>query len=324
MKNILLLLSMLALSFPSQAQTCNPSPPESATLVEYRPLMYVVKGPLADFDPCHRSVDFDVPRGNSKPPLMIISHGGAGLTDGERKIAYAFRRLGFATLVYDAYQINGLSKDIKFWAENVSNESRQKMNYKVTLGAYNWAIKNDKIDTSRIYFNGVSNGGSTVVNIAAAVDPKHVKGVFAEGFASAGMGVPDEIKVPVRLMNGKLDNYGGTKEDEWRWLIKERCLVNGRVDDFIQPPGSKQRCNAGKNPEELAESGMEWYEAQKKKGADIENWWYENAAHGMFYGPITRNKRTWGKSDTRFAWIGADQSARDKFIEDFKKFVDIQ
>lgn len=162
-----------------------------------------------------------------------------------------------------------------------------------------------------------------MVNIAAVVDSKHVKGVFAEGLPTAGLGVPDELKVPVRLIHGKLDNYAGKKEDEWRWLIKERCAFNGRVANFIQAKGSALRCNYDQNPNDLQESAIEWYEAQKNKGADIENWWYENAAHGMFLGMLSRDMRTWGKNDARYAWTGGHPSARAKFIEDFRKFVGI-
>jgi hypothetical protein len=159
------------------------------------------------------------------------------------------------------------------------------------------------------------------VNIAAVVDPKHVKAVFAEGLPTTGLGVPDELKVPVKLIHGKLDNYAGKKEDDWRWLIKERCAHNGRIADFIQPAGSALRCNWDQNQNDMSESTIEWYETQKRKNADIEIWWYENAAHSMFLGPISRDMRTWGKSDTRYAWTGADQSARDKFLDDFKKYV---
>lgn len=313
--------ALTSLSFLASAETCNPAPQDVAKLIEVAPSMYNVKGKLAEFDPCHSSVDFDVPRTDAKPPLMIISHGGAGLGQAERNIARAFRKQGFATLIYDAYQMNGFNKDLRFWSANATNEARQRMNYKVTLGAYHWALKNEKIDTSQIYFNGVSNGAATVVNIAAVVDPKHVKGVFAEGLPTTGLGVPDELKVPVRLINGKLDNYAGRKEDDWRWLIKERCAYNGRVEDFIQAPGSALRCNWDKNENDLSESGIEWYETQKKKNANIENWWYENAAHSMFLGPLSKDMRTWGKSDTRYAWTGGDQSARDKFMGDIKTFV---
>jgi hypothetical protein len=66
---------------------------------------------------------------------------------------------------------------------------------------------------------------------------------------------------------------------------------------------------------------MDWYEAQKARGADIEIWWYEGAAHGMFSGPLNRQQRTWGDNDARFAWTGAEPAAREKFISDFRRFA---
>ena len=47
--------------------------------------------------------------------------------------------------------MNGLNNDSLFWAEHVSNESRQRLIYKATLGAYKWAITNNKIDSTRIF-----------------------------------------------------------------------------------------------------------------------------------------------------------------------------
>ena len=241
-------------------------------MVETVPRMYAVLGMPAEFDPCNASVELKTPNEAIKSPLVIISHGGAGLGDAERKIAYEFRKLGFATLIFDAYKINGYNQEWQFWATQVTNESRQRMNYKATLGAYQWALTNEKVDTSRIYFHGLSNGANVVVNMAGAVDPAHVKGVFAEGTMMSGIGVPDKINVPVRLIFGKQDNYGGRAQDEWRWTLKEACLFNGKTQGFIQPTGSAQRCNMESNPQGLTESPIEWFDAQKKSGADIDVW----------------------------------------------------
>jgi len=314
-------LNSSAISF---AADCEKYPSPVTELVELKPKMYAVKGMPADFDPCNASVEFKIPSQSIKPPLVIISHGGAGLGDAERNIAGEFRKLGFATLIFDAYKMNGFQQNWQFWATQVTNESRQRMNYKATLGAYQWALNNEKVDASRIYFHGLSNGANVVVNIAGAVDPAHVKGVFAEGTMMSGIGVPDRLNVPVRLIFGKLDNYGGRQQDEWRWLLKEECIVNGKSQNFIQPTGSAQRCNTDINSQALTESPMEWYELQKQMGADIEVWWYENAAHGMFLGPVNKQTRTWGANNTRYAWTGAGSNAREKFLDDFRQYVGLK
>ena len=69
------------------------------------------------------------------------------------------------------------------------------------------------------------------------------------------------------------------------------------------------------------ESPLEWFERQKQAGADIEIWWYEEAAHGMFLGPINRQARVWGATDKRFAWTGGSEDARQKFLSNFEAFV---
>lgn len=306
----------------SLAAECRKFPAPLGELIEIRPRMYAVSGPIAEFDPCNASVELKLPKDDIKQPLVIISHGGAGLGASERNLASELRKLGFATLIFDAYKMNGFNHDWLFWAEQVTNESRQRMNYKTTLGAYEWVLQNDKIDTSRIYFHGLSNGANVVVNIAGAVDPIHVKGVFAEGTMMSGIGVPDKLNVPVRLLFGKLDNYGGRQENEWRWLIKEACALNGRTQNFIQPSGSSQRCNFDNNSSDMTESPIEWYEAQKKSGVDIDVWWYEDTAHGMFTGALNRQVRTWGLANKRYAWTGGPSSAREKFIADFRKFTE--
>ena len=304
----------------AQAETCNPQPSGRAVLEEMSGV-YWIKGVLADFDPCHRSVDLKLPFGATKPPLMIISHGGGGLGPAEKDMAYAFRGLGFATLIYDAYQMNELYRDWKFWSHTVTNNAKQRMNFKVTLGAYNWAIKNDKVDTNRIYFHGLSNGATTVVNVAGVVDPNHVKGVFAEGTLVDGIGLPDDLKVPVRLIYGRLDNYGGRAQDEWRWKIQELCLRNGDPKDNIQPKGNSENCNMLTNPSNLTVAPIDWYEEQKKKKANIDIWWYDNAAHGMFIGSISKSMLG---SSKRYGWTGADSTAREKFLADLKKYLDSQ
>lgn len=45
----------------------------------------------------------------------------------------------------------------------------------------------------------------------------------------------------------------------------------------------------------------EWFEQQKAAGADIEVWFYENAAHGILAGPIDRGIRLYGGTMKRWA-----------------------
>ena len=156
---IALLASLLVLGWAcAKAQDCNPAPSNVATLKEIRPQSFTVEGPLADFDPCHRSTQFQKPRGSSKPPLMIVLHGGAGLDTATRNAAEAFRSKGFASLAFDAYEHNGFYQGPQFWASKGTNEARQRMIYKVTLSAYEWALKRTDIDNNQFTFTDFPMG----------------------------------------------------------------------------------------------------------------------------------------------------------------------
>lgn len=301
------------------AKDCNPAPKDVAILKAIRPQFHTVEGDLAEFDPCHYSVKLQKPFFSDKPPLMIVVHGGGGVDIATKNAADAFRGKGFATLLFDAYEHNGFYQGMRFWATQATNEARQKMIYKVTLGAYEWAIKNKDINTSQIYFHGLSNGGIVVANMAGAVSPDHVKGVFAEGAPGMGLGLPYKLTVPLRLVYGKMDNYGGKTEEDWIWIRQDPCLTNTAA--FIHPKGNSQTCNGLINRLEPTPKPIDWFEAQKGQGADIDIWFYENAAHGIFLGPIQKNMNTYGVDVRRFAWVGADHSARSKLLDDVLKYL---
>lgn len=307
------------------ASGCNPAPKDVAELVQIRPNYHTVRGTLAQFDPCHKSVEFNMPSGvfgakrDGKPPLVILVHGGGGLGSLERNMARALNRKGYATLAFDAYQMNNFYQGLSLFLTGMTNGGRQRMIYKVTLGAYEWALEKPEIDNTRIYFHGVSNGGSVLLNIAGAVDPKHVKGVFAEGATPAGIGMPHKISVPLRMIFGKLDNYGGKAEDDWMWQRIESCVT---LDHYrLAPPGTAETCNAQVNPQEHSITPMQWYERQKLAGADIEIWFYDDAAHGILAGPIDRGIRMYGGTVKRWGWTGASGKAADKLISDIEKLI---
>lgn len=315
--NIVLVFAAMLSSV--KAQDCNPSPKDVATLQAIRPQFHTVLGSLAEFDPCHASVKLQKPFFSDQPPLMILVHGGGGLDTATKNAADAFRSKGFATLLFDAFEHNGFYQGMRFWASQATNEARQKMLYKVTLGAYEWAIKRKDINVSQIYFHGLSNGGAVLANIAGAVSPEHVKGVFAEGTPGMGLGLPDQLTVPLRLVYGKMDNYGGKTEEDWIWIRQDPCFTNTVA--FIHPKGNAQTCNPLVNSLEPTPKPIDWFEAQKSQGADIELWFYEKAAHGIFLGPIQKNMNTYGLDMRRFAWVGADNSARTQLLDDVLKHL---
>lgn len=327
MKNIFVCLGLFVSMLVSvQASDCRPAPPDVAELIQIRPNFHTVRGPLAEFDPCHKSVEFSLPGSSlfskkveEKPPLVILVHGGGGLGTLEKNMARALNQRGYATLVFDAYQMNNFYQGLSLFLTGMTNGGRQRMIYKATFGAYQWAIVNTKIDTSKIFFHGVSNGGSVLLNIAGAVDPNHVKGVFSEGPSPAGIGMPHKINVPLRMVFGKLDNYGGKAEDDWMWQRIEPCLI---LDHYKPAPsGTAETCNHLVNAKSNSITPYQWFEQQKAAGADIEVWFYENAAHGILAGPIDRGIRLYGGTMKRWAWTGASSEAAEKLILDMEKFI---
>jgi hypothetical protein len=85
--------------------------------------------------------------------------------------------------------------------------------------------------------------------------------------------------------------------------------------------GVAENCNRQTNPESFSPSPLEWSEQQKAKGANIELWFYDQAAHGILQGPIDRKMLTYGTDLVTFSWTGSEQSAKDKLIKDMASFI---
>ncbi len=314
MKKLLIVLAFLAQS--SFAFECIPSAKGSAEIVEVFSGIHTVKGTLAGFDPCNKSVKLSVPNTDKKPPLLIYLHGGGGLNQFEKNGLAMFKDRGIATLEFDAYQMNGLDRDGSFWAYKVTNGARQRMIFSAGLAAYEWAKRLKDIDAEKIYFYGLSNGASVAVNLASVVDPKHVKGVFAEGTAGMGLGLPDTVSVPVKLIYGKLDNYGSRKEDLKIWNRTASCRFNDIADNI--PVGNSKNCNVKVSAiEQETESPMSWYTRLKQSGAKIDLWFFDDAAHGIMIGNyVNKKSNVYGNNITAYTWTGADYSVKKKLVND--------
>jgi len=307
---------------------CRPAPPDVARLVELRPGFHRVDGPLAEFDPCHRSVQLSMPgffadKLGAKPPVMIIAHGGNGPGSAEQEMVRRMNSRGVATLLYDAYEMNGFRyRGTSLFLTGASNESRQRMIFKATLGAYQWIKQHQRIDVSRIFIHGLSNGGSVALNMAAVVEPEHVRAVFSEGPPSAGIGMPDQIRVPLKLVFGKMDNYGGKSEDDWMHTRTEPCFVNQASP--LAAPGTAERCSRTANPQDTTISPQAWGDQLRAQGQPVEFWMYDDAAHGLLAGPIDRGMRVYGSGPTaarRYGWTGASADAANRFTADLMRTI---
>lgn len=281
-------------------------------LVEIGPGTHTVRGTLRPFDPDHPSVELRMPPGVARPPLLILVHGGGGGRDQANAMAL-FHAHGIAVLGFDAYRMNGLNRPFAFWVRNVTYEARQRMIYNTALAAYRWAVTLNSIDTSRIHLHGLSNGADVVANLSAVVSPAHVRMVFAEGLAGAGLGLPDRLNVPLRAVFGKLDNFAGATPTDWRWARQVPCRLN--MAGFDGPAGNAARCNAGHNGHNLTESPQDWVARQRRSGADIDIWFYEEGAHGIFTGPLRFLTIDW-PSRTAPASIGGTDAARQMLLRD--------
>ncbi len=305
---------LAGLASAAGASECTPLPDPPPRLQAVYMGMQTVTGPVAAFNPCHRSVSLRTPFFANKPPLMIVVHGGAGVDGATTAAADAFRSKGMATLVFDAFEMNGFNQGPRFFATSVTNEARQRMIYRAALGAYEWALRQDKVDTRRILFHGLSNGAAVVANLAAVVDPQHVVALLAEGIPGMGLGLPDEVRAPLKVVFGRLDNYAGATVDEFIWLRQTDCIAN--VVDFDHPKGNSATCSRRANPRDQTPKPIDWYEAQKAKGAPVELWWLEDTAHGVFAGPLKKNMVNYANGQTRFAWVGGSHAARSKLLDD--------
>lgn len=325
------ILSSICVFLPQASwaqQDCVKNPPNVANLVEIRPGFHRVTGPLAEFNPCHSSVQLSMPgffadKLADKPPLMIIAHGGNGPGSAEKEMVRRMNSHGVATLLYDAYNMNGFEyRGTNLFLTGTSNESRQRMILKATVGAYQWAKKLKQVDTSRIFIHGLSNGGSVALNMAALSEPEHVRAVFAEGASPTGIGMPDKIKVPLYMVFGKIDNYGGKKEDDWMYTRTDPCAFN-QISP-LAAVGTASRCNSRVNPEKMTISPQAWGEELKAGGQPIYFWFYEDAAHGLLAGFIDRGMRTYGSgpgASVRYGWIGANPDAANQFVKDLMRVI---
>ena len=291
-------------------------PPGAASdaprLVQLRPGVHGVAGRLAGFDPGHRSADLRVPAGAGPFPLVVFVHGGGGAGDSAAAMA-AFHAQGVAVLGFDAYAMNGFDRPSSFWVREVTYDARQRMIFTVARGAIAWGRAQDRIDRDRVFAYGLSNGADVVVNLAAAFPPTELRGAIAEGMAGAGLGLPDRLQVPLQAVFGRLDDYGATQPGTWRWERRVPCAFSAPFADA--PPGSALRCNASPRPP------VAWIERQRAAGAAISLRFYDEAAHGIFLGPLRRRTQQWGDGSVLAASTGAAPEARELLLSDLLQVV---
>ncbi len=59
----------------------------------------------------------------------------------------------------------------------------------------------------------------------------------------------------------------------------------------------------------------------KAQAADIDVWFYDKAAHGIFQGPIDRKMLTYGTDNVTFSWTGSEHTAKEKMLADLLALI---
>jgi len=250
---------------------------------------------------------FSKKRGD-KPPVVIIAHGGGGIGGYEREFAKLMNQNGFATLLYDAFEMNGLTSGSNLLLYEMRNSARQRMIYKVTVGAYQWVLKNDKVDVNKIFVQGLSNGASVAINMASSTDGKNLKGVIAEGAPAAGIGFPNDINVPLLMIYGSADVYGGSRADDFMHLRGNACLQN----DFYElaPKGFSEACHRNSNSNNFMPTPLAWYEQINAKGGNIKFELVEGGGHGMMFDSFSSSVRSLSGGRNMYTSRGASGDAK--------------
>ena len=289
------------------------STPELGCRVEVlrKPLLrgLMVEGDLSGFDPCHGSVQWRVPPSTAQAPVLMAVHGGGGRADAQA-ITDAFHAAGYATLIFDAYAMNGLLGNPR-----LSNASRQAMLFKVGRQALAWLRERRDADARRVYLYGISNGASVVLNLAALEDHEGVGAVYSEAPTPVGMGYPAVLRVPVRIAFGEDDDLGAPVGRK-RWEISEPCRLNLRVPEA--PTGTADHCSH-LTPSGTMSTTTAWAAqlGMEGRGAlSVER--FPGVAHGAFLGPL--KKQTWadfvrsrgGRPEPFMERVGWSEGATDE------------
>lgn len=298
----------------SAESDCRPYNSADTQVVDRGPVKTVV-GPLANFNPCHSSVRLDTPsffakRRGEKPPLVIIAHGGGGLGGYERDFARLMNQQGFATLIFDAFEMNGLQPRSELLVYNMSNGGRQRMIFKATLGAFRWAIKRNDIDNSRVFVQGLSNGGAVAVNMAALTDAPQIKGVIAEGAPTTGIGFPNNLTAPLLMVYGLADNYGGERAEDFLYLRAPVCSMNDHYP--VAPEGFTMQCGRVSNRDDIGPSPKVWYEDKLAQGQPVRLELIDGGGHGMLFSDFSSSSRQLPRGRAFYASHGASPDARRK------------
>jgi dienelactone hydrolase len=169
-----------------------------------------IEGSPAGFNSKSPHVFVSRPRGKERSPVLLYIHGGAGFGPVDKAVTEFFRSLGFGTVAFDAFKLN----QIALMSTRVTLSAKQKMLVPVSEQTLAWVATQDWATPGSIYIYGHSNGATVALWLAGRVDPTQVRAIFAEGPAQCCLSLPEQLNVPVKLLFGDQDNWGGDRNQD--------------------------------------------------------------------------------------------------------------
>ncbi len=253
---------------------------------------FTTVGPYAEFDPKNALVEIWTPREAPRAPVMVYAHGGAGYREDDRARVEMFRRNGFATISFDAYEMNGLD-DWQFVTRRVTNRGKQNMIWSVFKGAVDHAATNNGWDNRNIVLYGGSNGGRVVLFAGSEIANGRIRAIVSEAPAATGFTLGD-YNVPTLIPFGKLDNWAGKSETDYVWT---RTYPNSPV------------------------SIEDWVTSRQEAGRPVRFVFYENAGHLLFEGPLKEVSVRRGDAIAFTGYQGAGEGVLEQYEQDVISFV---
>ena len=203
-----------------------------------------------------------------------------------------FRRIGFATISFDSYEMNG-SDDWNFVTGKITNGGKQNMIWGVFKGAVEYAAKNNDWDNRNIFLHGGSNGGRVVTYSGSELANEHIRGIISEAPAATGFTLGD-YNIPTTIPFGSMDNWAGRSETDYVWT---RTYPSSPV------------------------SIEDWVKSLQDKGRPIRFIFYENAGHLLFEGPLKNVTVRRGDAIAFTAYEGAGEGVLEQYEHDVITFV---
>ena len=223
---------------------------------------------------------------------MIYAHGGAGMTDSDKKRVSLFKEWGFDTISFDAFAMNDL--DGTWVNRNLTDGAKQNLIMNVMRGAIAFTLNQNAYTDIVLY--GQSNGAKVVINAVNPYDPKpQIKLILSEAPPPSGNPLPLAMKTPTFLFFGGKDNWGGMREDDLMWSRKLSYLVGPSI--------------------------KEWVTQQAETGHPVKAILYPNSGHSFHSGKLTPVPRNMAGIGTITGNIGASNEDRVQYEKDVKRIV---